>query len=236
MSDWKVITGDCLEVLKTIPAGSVDAVVMDAPYGIQHQSNGQIFLNAHRCQSDGNLDAMEWVCDWARSLPSPLPMVCFFSPYKPPRIEWRSILVWNKGAHVGGGGDIETCWKRDHELIGVRNNGPLGGGRDSSVLHFNAVSPPPSGHFCEKPVELMRYLIEKVVPIGGTVLDPFAGSGATGVAAMQCGRNFLGIEIEERWADIARRRIGEAASTLWTPLKEPEPDQELFAGDTLRAR
>ena len=231
MSEWKVITGDALEVLKTIPAGSVDAVVTDPPYGIQHQSNGQIFLNAHRCRSDGNIDAMEYACDWAAE--RDLPMVCFFSPYKPPRVEWRSILVWAKGAHVGGGGDIETCWKRDHELIGVKNNGPLSGQRDTSVLHFNAVSPPPSGHFCEKPVPLMRYLIQKVVPVGATVIDPYCGSGTTGVACMMTGRNFIGVEIDPHYADIARRRIGEAASTLWTPPKEPEPDPELFIAESV---
>jgi hypothetical protein len=55
------------------------------------------------------------------------------------------VLVWTKGKHVGIGGDRQTCSKRDFELIGVRDNKPLNGGRDSSVLSYTAPSPPPSG-------------------------------------------------------------------------------------------
>ena len=119
-------------------------------------------------------------------------------------------MVWNKGAHVGIGGDRETCWKRDFEMIGVRDNAPLNGKRDSAVLRFHALSPPPTGHVAEKPVDLLCYLIRKLSQPGDTILDPFMGSGTTGVACMKTGRNFIGIEIEEKYYQIATKRIEDA--------------------------
>jgi DNA modification methylase len=65
-------------------------------------------------------------------------------------------------------------------------------------------------HQTQKPVELMRRLVRVVAPLGGTVLDPFAGSGSTGVACIEEGRSFIGIEREAAYVDIARRRIADA--------------------------
>jgi DNA modification methylase len=67
------------------------------------------------------------------------------------------------------------------------------------------------GHPTQKPVALMRWCLDKAkVPPGATVLDPFMGSGTTGVACVQTGRNFIGIEIDEEYFSIAERRIAEA--------------------------
>jgi len=113
--------------------------------------------------------------------------------------------VWHKGAHVGIGGDRATCWKRDFELIGVAGNGPLNGKRESAVLSFSAMSPPPTGHFCEKPEPLIRYLAKKIG--GDTLLDPFMGSGTTLRAAKDLGRKAIGIEINEDYCRIAKERL-----------------------------
>ncbi|MDZ4248650.1 MAG: DNA methyltransferase [Candidatus Nanopelagicales bacterium] len=121
---------------------------------------------------DDNSEAAMFIANFWKG-----PLAMFFSPYAPFPIAWRSILVWSKGGHVGIGGDRETCWKRDFELIGIRDNAPLSGGRDSAVLHYNAVSPPPSGHVAEKPIALMLYLVSKLSNIGDLILDPFMGSG-----------------------------------------------------------
>jgi DNA modification methylase len=74
-----------------------------------------------------------------------------------------------------------------------------------SVLEFNAVHPPI--HPTQKPVELMQYLIKTYSDDGATILDPFFGSGTTGVAAKLLGRQFIGIEISEKYCEIARKRI-----------------------------
>ena len=203
-SEGCIVTGDCLEIMADMPDGCVDAVVTDPPYGIAIESHGQNFLGARTIAGDGDTALLEWTWAWAKSMGCPL--VMFFSPYRPVG-EWRSVLVWAKGAHVGGGGDIKTCWKRDLELIGVARNHALNGPRDSSVLRFNALSPPPTGHVAEKPVPLMTYLIGKTSSPGDIIVDPFCGSGTTCVAAKKLGRKFIGIELVEKYADIARERI-----------------------------
>jgi DNA modification methylase len=95
----------------------------------------------------------------------------------------------------------------------------------------------PSTHPTVKPIELMRWLVRLVTPPGGTVLDPFAGTGSTGCAAVQEGFNFIGIEAEPEYAEIARRRIahwqGESPERLEkpkknTPLEPSEPLDTLF--------
>jgi site-specific DNA-methyltransferase (adenine-specific) len=94
-----------------------------------------------------------------------------------------------------------------------------------------AVNPHPT----VKPIALMRYLCKLITPPGGTVLDPFTGSGSTGCAAVQEGFNFIGIEKESEYAEIARRRIA-----YWSQPEEkngkpkadstrPEPIDTLFA-------
>lgn len=76
-----------------------------------------------------------------------------------------------------------------------------------------------SGHPTEKPVWLMRYYIENSSQPGETVLDPFMGSGTTGVAALECGRQFVGIEIDARFFDMACRRMDQAGADLFAGLE-----------------
>jgi len=190
--------GDCLEILPQLP--KVDLVLTDPPYGIAHKSHGQIFVHAETIQNDHSTEMAEWVLS---AFPTE-PLAMFFSPYRPIG-KWRNVLVWDKGGHVGIGGDRETCWKRDFELIGVRNNGALLPPRESAILDYPALSPPPSGHFAEKPESIMRYLIHKM---GGLlVLDPFCGSGPVLRAAKDLGRKSIGIELEERWCEASVNRL-----------------------------
>lgn len=200
IGDASLYLGDCLEILPTLK--KVDAVLTDPPYGIKHSSHGQLFKKAQPIAGDDSLDAANFVRVFARDLQ--LACCMFFSPYVP-MSGWRNVLAWSKGAHVGIGGDRETCWKRDFELIGVEGNGPLDGMRDSAVINIPALLPPPSGHFAEKPVRLIEYLITKIR--ADSILDPFMGSGTTGVACANLGRKFIGIEIDERYFEIACERI-----------------------------
>lgn len=201
--------GDCMDVLRQLPAGSVDAVVTDPPYGIAHASHGGRFRRAKRIAGDDSLALAAAVYRWCKA--GAVPLAMFFSPYRPPRTKWRSVLVWDKGAHVGIGGDRRTCWKRDFELLGVAFNRPLNGKRDSAVLAYPALLPPPTGHVAEKPVRLMRYLVQKLTRPGGTVFDPFMGGGTTGVACLQTGRRFIGCEISPEYFAVAEKRIRAAA-------------------------
>jgi len=88
----------------------------------------------------------------------------------------------------------------------------------------------PSNHPTEKPVQLIRQMVEQFSDPGDTVFDPFMGSGTTGVACVQTGRNFIGCEIDPKYFAIAKRRIDEAqgVGTLFDPAKNPS----LFSEET----
>jgi len=70
-------------------------------------------------------------------------------------------------------------------------------------------------HPNQKPVELIRGLVETLSPPGATILDPFIGSGTTAVACVETGRHYIGIELEEKYCEIARRRVAEATPSLF---------------------
>lgn len=212
--------GDCLEVMATWPDGAVDAVVTDPPYGINHRSNGQRFIKAEIIAGDDSDSVATAIQKWCGDL---VPLVMFFSPYRFLDFGWRNVLVWDKGEHVGIGGDRRKCWKRDFEMIGVRANGDLSGKRQSAILRFPALLPPPTGHVAEKPVTLLKYLIWK---LGASLIaDPCLGSGTTGVAAVRLGRQFWGVEIEEGYFHIARERI-EAELKRYPLWEAPQPKQQ----------
>ena len=196
--------GNCMELLPLMP--KVDLVLTDPPYGINHKSHGQIFVHAEQIVNDDGSYCMDYLLDYIKE--AQLPAGVFYSPYKPTD-GWRSILVWDKGSHLGIGGDRETCWKRDFELIGIANNKPLNGQRDSAILDFSGIKIPESGHVAEKPIALMAYLVSKLSNQSDTVLDPFMGSGTTLRAAKNLGRKAIGIEIEERYCEIAAKRMSQ---------------------------
>ena len=195
--------GDCLESLDEVKKS--DVVITDPPYGISHKSHEMWFKEATSIQGDESIDSAVRLVE--ELMKSKTPLAVFYSPYKPLGFDFRNVLCWDKGGHVGIGGDRKTCWKRTFEMIGVSNNRPLNGKRDESILCFNAVSPPPSGHFCEKPLTLMRYLVEKLSTQGHVISDPFMGSCSTGEACVQLGRRFRGWEKDERWFEYSVKRI-----------------------------
>jgi DNA modification methylase len=103
-------------------------------------------------------------------------------------------------------------WYRTWELIQVRSLGRLNGQRDSAVLHYSGRGNELLLHPTQKPEELISYLISKVV--ANLILDPFMGSGTTLRAAKNLGRKAIGIEIEERYAEIAARRMQQSVLPL----------------------
>jgi hypothetical protein len=123
------------------------------------------------------------------------------------RDQVRGMLVWDKGHN--GMGDLGH-WGNSHELIASVGPIECRGGRDGSILRFKPVPPNDRSHPTEKPIDLFGYLIQKITDHGQTVLDPFMGSGTTGIACIRFGRRFIGIEIEPKYFDIACKRITEA--------------------------
>ena len=222
-ADWNVTCADCLQVLPTIPAGSVGAVVTDPPYGYAYESNRVAptttagWMNK-TIANDGDTSARDAVAHWADGKP----WLFFGSTKRPEPTGTRGTLIWDKGP-ASGMGDLGFPWKASFELIHVGGEGWVGH-RDEGVLKGHWIVTRASMgrvHPNEKPVTLMMELLEKL-PVNTIVLDPFCGSGTTGVACIKTGRRFIGIEICPEYAAIARRRIREAEPVLFTRAKSEQ--------------
>jgi len=199
--------GDCLDVLPTLEAGSVDAVVTDPPYGVGFKYDG------HDDTRNGYED---WCGKWFEELSriaSTILMSCgavnvqMWACIKP--FNWQ--IAWLKPAAMG------------RSPVGFCNWEPMllwGSGSGESVDVFTAPIVPDDsldGHPCPKP---LKWGIESVrrAAKSGTILDPFMGSGTTGVACVRLGRKFIGIEKEPKYFEIAVKRI--EAELNRTPLFE----------------
>lgn len=190
--------GDCLEILPTLE--KVDAVITDPPYGIGKDGQKET-TGGH-----GGRKAHEFL-GWDQERPSAeiFRLILnaghrqviwggnYFADLLPPTMKW---LVWDKGQRIN---------QSDGELAYTSESGAL------RIFTLNRVSLMTDGseHPTQKPVRLMKWCIDEA---GNprTILDPFMGSGSTGVAAMQMCKEFVGIEIQERYFDIACTRIENA--------------------------
>lgn len=214
--------GDCREILPTLP--KVDAVVTDPPYGIDYRSGHattDLWRAGRKISGDQSTEMRDLVLKWANGLPC----LCFGDEdYKPENC--RMTLVWDKGGALGMGA-LDIPWKPSSERIFVLGRGFLGTRDEHDVIYCPPVQSMASNgrlHPTEKPVALLQRLVRKVP---GVVLDPFMGSGTTGVACVKLGRKFIGIEIEPKYFDIACRRISEALKQGDLFIEPPaKPKQE----------
>jgi DNA modification methylase len=216
----RLIRGDCREILPTL--GKVDAVVTDPPYGIGHASN-RVWKTTtaqwmqSEIASDSNTDARDSVLAWHGG-----DFLCFGSLKRPAPVGTRGTLIWDKGP-ASGMGDLTFPWKPSFELVFVGGKG-WEGERSEGVIKDHWITSRASmgrAHPNEKPVSLMQGLLRKST--AETILDPFMGSGTTGVAAVKLGRRFIGIEIEPRYFDIACRRIEDATRQHDLFIETPAP-------------
>jgi len=213
--------GDCREVLPLLHA--IGCMVTDPPYGIKYSSGMGGKFKDIQIAEDDSLD----VRDYVLTLLSGVPALVFGSWKMAKPAGTRQTLVWDKGDHVGMG-DVSLPWRPNTEEIYVLGSG-FRGHRGSSVIRINAPSPnftPDAAryHPTEKPVLLMQELISKCA--WPSVLDPFMGSGTTGVACAQLGKAFTGIERERKYFDIACERISRAQAQGQMFPAEPPPAPE----------
>lgn len=255
MSRWSVIAGDCLDVLKGMPDGSVDAVVTDPPWKASggtrvHNRAGTSTFGVAKCHNTStslrygsigkfsvevirecvrvsaadvlvlcgymevaeviqSIGTLRGVFCWHNTKPVPIP--------GPVAARDAAFVVWGGNAsNVGNDRRWRSCVFRHSGL-------PAGCMATEGVLNPDGTT----AHPAQEPLSLFREIVDPL-PTDAIVLDPYCGSGTTGVACMLTGRRFIGIEIDPGYADIARRRIAEAASTLWTPPEPATPDAELF--------
>jgi site-specific DNA-methyltransferase (adenine-specific) len=200
---------DCRDLLQTFDRKPW-TVVTDPPYGYAHASNradskwrNEVIAN------DGDTLARDWMLNWAYDQPA-----LVFGSWKTPAPEGtRAVLVWDKGP-ASGMGDLALPWKGSFELIYVIGQGFHGHRGEGVLKGYNVVTWASKGrsHPNAKPVDLMRALIAKCP--ASPIIDPFAGSGSTLRAAKDLGRRAIGIEIDERWCEVAARRLSQEVLAL----------------------
>lgn len=202
------VAGECPDCEGT--GGWPDVMVTDPPYGISHTQRG--FNGARIGRSIVN-DEDTKSRDVMLEVWQDRPALVFGSPLEPVP-EARQALVWHKGAAAGLIGATKG-WRRDWEAIYLTGIWPKVEPQDSSVLRYEADlhGAKRHGHSHLKPLGLMRRLLEKC-PEEWTILDPFMGSGTTLRAAKDLGRKAIGIEIEERYCEIAAQRLGQEVLDL----------------------
>ena len=202
--------GDCREIEAWDIAGGV--MVTDPPYGVAHSSGWEGKFQGKAIANDDTVEMRDEVMRrWAGR-----PAIVFGSWKRPAPAGAHTALVWDKGP-AAGMGDLSVPWKPNWETIFVCGPG-FSGRRDSGVLTGYTVVTWSSGpvarvHPNEKPVGLMRDLIQKCPPLA-EVVDPFMGSGTTLRAAKDLGRKAIGVEIEERYCEIAAKRLAQEVLAL----------------------
>lgn len=227
----RLILGDCIQELYDLTY--VGSVVSDPPYGIGYSSGhatDALWGKRRKISNDDTVTARDDVITWASGRPC-----LMFGTWRARRpAGTKMVLIWDKGGALGMG-DLSLPWKPDHEEIYVLGSGFVGTRDCGSVIYCPPVqSMAKNGrvHPTEKPVGLMGQLIRKVPDI---ILDPFMGSGSTGVACVKAGRQFVGVESDEGYFDIACERIRKAYAQPDMFVKPPQTVHEqtlLFGGDT----
>jgi len=210
----RLICGDCLEVIPTLEAESVDCVITDPPYGVGRDKGfGGFGTPIARTKYHGDWDSerpSRHVFDLILSVSKTAIIFGgnYFTDMLPVGQHW---IVWDKLNTMPTFGDCELIWtnidRKSVKKITRLYNGLLG--KEHKRWHAT-----------QKPVDVMMQLVETYTKLGDTILDPFMGSGTTGVACVQTGRNFIGIEIDQGYFSIAEKRIAAAQQQIPLPMEE----------------
>ena len=224
IGDATLYLGDCLEILPTL--GEVDAVVTDPPYGMGWNTDSKRFSGGNRIsRGEGRDDWGDIKSDDEPFDPAPWlgfnSVVLWGANHYAQRLPVGSTLVWLK-KHSGLFGtflsDAEIGWAK---------------GGHGVYCHYQQFPPPSrmaenngaTAHPTQKPIGLMVWCLQEFAS-KGTVLDPYMGSGTTGVACVKLGRKFIGIEIEPKYFDIACKRIEEAYRQPDMFIEQPKPAKQ----------
>ena len=230
IGDCTLYRGDCLEIMPSLR--KVGAVVMDPPYNFSTASAGAkhalwadavnsaywftAVLSACRDTIAGNSGFIWQFLNWKTFIPAQ--KACWDAGMK-----FESLLVWDK-EWIGPGGPLGL--RPSYELVALMSVGgaaiPNRGLPD--IWRHKWSSQRETGHPAEKPISLLNALIQETP--AQSVLDPFMGSGTTGVAAARYGRAFVGIEMEKKYFDIACKRIEQAYDQPDMFIEPPKPAAE----------
>ena len=216
MSKVGLHKGDCLEVMKTIPDGSIDAIITDPPYGMSFQSN-------HRKEKHDKIQndkSLKWLDDFVNESYRVLKnnshgyVFCSFhnvDKFKvaiEKKFKLKNILIWEKNNTSMG--DLKGDYAPKYEMILYFHKGRrlLEGFRYPNIFKFSRTNN--KLHPTQKPVNLIEFLLKNSSKETEIIIDPFMGSGTTGVACKNLNRKFIVIELDDKYFDIAKDRIANA--------------------------
>ena len=234
-ADWCVETGDCPQVMATMPDRSVAHVITDPPYEAEaHTLQRRTKQPGWRSIESGDdrvtkIEALDFApitsagrgesaaqmvrvaARWLLAFCQAEAVNKWRLSFESSGASYRRAMVWIKpdgmpqltGDRPGMGYESIVA---AHAKGRSRWNG---GGKHGVYVASKNSQVEASGHQTQKPLSLMEALVRDFTDVGDLILDPFCGSGTTGVACRRLGRRFIGIELNEKWADVARRRIGE---------------------------
>lgn len=225
-----ILVGDCMDILPTLGSDEFDAVVTDPPYS----SGGRTQASARNIISKNDDDRRsndEWFLGdnlgvdsyirWMRQVARESLRVVALGGHAYVFTDWRqytnlvtawesvgwtlrSVIVWDKNRS----GAMGSFWRNNHEWIAVFAKGqPRAPAHRSCFNTWTGSKPHRGAHPTEKPLELMRYIIGAIPKVSGKILDPFAGSGTTLVAAASLGFEPVGIERSQKYADLYKARV-----------------------------
>jgi site-specific DNA-methyltransferase (adenine-specific) len=212
--------GDCMDILPTLP--KVDAVITDPPYGINFKYQG------YTDTRDNLKHLIDYFIPWSKENAKRSVVLCGITQtHIYPEPDWIACITWDTtgsfgkcgytqwmpvlfyGNDVSGFGNVEGAVTKS-DVYRLSGGGGVGFARKEAI-----------DHPCPKPLNIMGWSVSRFSLTNETILDPFMGSGTTGVAAIQNGRKFIGIEREPKYFDIACKRIEQAVAQ--PQLFAPEP-------------
>ncbi|MBZ9659830.1 hypothetical protein LB523_12310 [Mesorhizobium sp. ESP-6-4] len=215
IGNCRLILGNCTEVLPTL--GKIDAVVTDNPYGMGYDTDSTRFSSKDQTlykrpigagRSDRAIHGDNQPFDPSTWLTFP-EVILWGANHFSQRLPIGSTLVWLKKKPERYGtflSDAEIGWQSGGYGV-YAFHAPDSNARRRLEFTGSTLAPA-TAHPTQKPIALMQWCVERTK--GKTILDPYMGSGTTGVACVKLGRKFIGIEIDEGYFDIACKRISNA--------------------------
>lgn len=217
----KIYQGDCLELMKEIKNGSVDCIITDPPYStptitsfgrkkvlnLADLSIQERFFREIKIEIERILKPNGRVFIFCDDKYYPILFAVFY--------DWqnKNMVVWDKGK-IGMG----NPFRKQHELIFYVNRESFNYNRTEGITHYPTIlkysSDKNKVHGAQKPLKLIEDLIKGFTKEGEIVLDMFLGSGTTALACKNLNRNFIGIELNPEYYDMARKRLNESNKTL----------------------
>ena len=210
----KIIQGDCLEVMKSLPDKCIDLVLTDPTYSTPTITS----FGRKKVFNLGDLSIQEFyfrsIKDEFERILKPDGRVFIFCDDKYYPIlfgvfyEWehKNLVIWDKG-RIGMG----NPFRKQHELIFYLNRETYEYKKSAGITHYPTIlkykQDSDKVHGAQKPLQLVKDLITGFSEEEQVIFDPFLGSGTTAIAAKQLGRNYIGIEISEKYCKIAEDRL-----------------------------